>query len=174
MPTKTCKSCLTELELDNFSLQKGGKFGVTSKCKGCYKVYYENNKQKESDRKKLYYKNNTEKVLSRNYDWNSKNPDNFKERMSRWSKKNGPKRAHLQKLREERKSCATPSWLDSSQLEQIENFYWLAKDCEILTGDKYHVDHIIPLRGNHVCGLHVPWNLQVLPADINMKKGNRV
>lgn len=69
---------------------------------------------------------------------------------------------------------ATPKWLSAEQTQQIEALYWLAQlQCE-LTDTKYHVDHIVPLKGKTVCGLHVPWNLQVIPALDNIRKGNRI
>lgn len=59
---------------------------------------------------------------------------------------------------------ATPPWADK---EAIKKFYK-----ERPKG--FHVDHIIPLNGEHVCGLHVIENLQYLPAEENLRKGNKV
>lgn len=73
-----------------------------------------------------------------------------------------------------KKQAAQPAWLDKDQKSLISAIYWLAKDLEVITGERYHVDHIIPLKGKTVCGLHVPWNLQVLPSDINLAKNNRL
>jgi hypothetical protein len=72
------------------------------------------------------------------------------------------------------KGCATPKWLTQNQLSEIECFYSEAKRLTIETGIKYSVDHIWPLRGEGFVGLHVPWNLRVIPLIDNISKGNRV
>lgn len=68
---------------------------------------------------------------------------------------------------------ATPTWLTPEQHKQILEFYTKAKQLEAAMGIKHHVDHIVPLQGLNVCGLHVPWNLQILTAEENIRKSNK-
>ena len=77
-------------------------------------------------------------------------------------------------IRDRRSRRATPKWLTPEQRKQIVDIYEHMRDCRVVTGEDYHVDHIVPLRGENVCGLHVPWNLQVLPACVNMAKSNQI
>jgi 5-methylcytosine-specific restriction endonuclease McrA len=64
---------------------------------------------------------------------------------------------------------ATPYWVDN---KDIDPFYLEARSRTIKTGEEHVVDHIIPLNHPYVCGLHVPWNLQVITRKANSKKSN--
>lgn len=65
---------------------------------------------------------------------------------------------------------ATPHWTDRNEIKRI---YAKAKLMSARDGITYHVDHIVPIMGENVCGLHVPANLRIVPASKNMSKGNR-
>ena len=66
-----------------------------------------------------------------------------------------------------------PKWLNKEEKLRLSCYYQVAAMRTQESGYEWHVDHIVPLRGETVSGLHVPWNLRVIPAQENMNKGNR-
>lgn len=56
---------------------------------------------------------------------------------------------------------------------QIRAFYNEAARLTWRTGTPHHVDHVIPLQGQNVSGLHVPENMRVIPALENIRKSNK-
>lgn len=145
---KQCTKCKEYKSLVDFHKTKQTKDKYTFHCKECNK-----NAQKE------YYKKHQEKVILK---------------VKEWQANNKSKVTAINKNYKYRKINATPSWLTEIQHSQIEAFYWLAKLQTELTDDCFHVDHIVPLKGKTVCGLHVPWNLQVLAAKDNLSKSNKI
>lgn len=66
---------------------------------------------------------------------------------------------------------ATPKWVTPADLKP---FYELAAKLTAEHGVEYHVDHIVPIQGENVCGLHAPCNLRVIPASENLSKSNKL
>lgn len=101
--------------------------------------------------------------------WSKANPERRKEIVHKYDRANQAKRTAIQNKRRAALLKATPTWLSKAHLSQIEKIY----EESSLSAEPTHVDHIIPLQGKNVCGLHVPWNLQILPATENLKKHNK-
>jgi len=177
---KRCTKCKQLKSPDSYSPDRRRKDGLQARCKYCSNKVnldrYRNNPEVRL-KKKLYdveYVNkNRDRKNSNTNAWNDKNRGVIRERTSDWKKRNKHKVTSYTRKRQAAKLKRTPPWLTKDHLEEMEQFYWLAKDLRCVSGEEYHVDHIIPLQGKNMCGLHVPWNLQVLPADINCKKGNQ-
>lgn len=189
---KYCKKCDTTRDFSEFHRSKQHRDGYSPICKSCKKsynkAYYNKNKSEIVEQKKSYYYKNQEALLAQKkeyYDSNRElvidkvqtyrknNKQKISEMKSKYQRENRHKTNRVGADKRARKRQRTPSWLTKSQKEEMNNLYWLAQDLRSITGEDYHVDHIVPLAGKDVCGLHVPWNLQVLPSDINISKGNK-
>jgi hypothetical protein len=123
-------------------------------------------------KKQAYYLANRDGHLQRMAANYRANQTEYKARSLRWKTENKDKwnakcmERHTAKLR------ACPKWLSDDDRWVFEQAYDLAQVRERVCGGKWHVDHIVPLRGKTVSGLHVPWNLQVIPASVNCSKRN--
>lgn len=135
--------------------------------------YFRKYNQSEAGQKakKEYYERNKESVIARA----QARPDADKRRYKKNHKITNPDMyKELVSLRRRRFRQATPKWLTAEQRMEIRLKYRLAIEMSRATGVRYAVDHIIPLQGEEVCGLHVPWNLQVIPQEENLKKYNKL
>lgn len=105
------------------------------------------NAEKDKEYKKKYNKENSAAILLKNKAWREKNPD-------KWRKS--------QRIAMAKRRSHKPKWVDNKELREIYN------NCP----EGYQVDHIIPVNGKNVCGLHVPSNLQYLTEKENRLKSN--
>ena len=94
-------------------------------------------------------------------------------RIAKYSKANPDVRAAQSGRRRAAKMRAMPSWLTPEHHVQIAALYLVASQAGPMCGEPHEVDHIVPLQSKTVCGLHVPWNLRLLPRFMNREKGNR-
>jgi hypothetical protein len=172
-----CYKCSEVLSLDSFNKISGKWNMLDSECRSCAnsrsRNYRINNIDKELARDKAYKEKNKEQLALNRINRYRKNPEAEIAKVREWQKLNPDKVNASQAKRRANQLKATPSWLTDSQWLEIKNFYALAKKLEKETGIKYHVDHIIPLKGKNICGLHVPWNLQLLTAEQNLVKSNK-
>jgi hypothetical protein len=115
---------------------------------------------------------NPQKYYAHAKAWNSRNPEKIMASQIRRNRENPARRNLWTANYRQAKDSRMPAWLNSGQLAEMEGVY---DYCSALrrAGLDYHVDHIVPLRGKIVSGLHVPWNLQVIPGLENVRKGNR-
>lgn len=154
-----CKSC-----------QKRWRNANKQKCDIARKKWRDNNPGKEAAASKHKYAEDSTKHKAAVAKWRAAHHNEAKELFRQWQKNNPDKcNAHTARRRAARLK-ATPKWLTKEQFLEIREFYTLAQELQWLSEEPLQVDHIHPLQGENFCGLHVPWNLQILPRSINSRK----
>lgn len=167
------------------------------RVKSANKAWHKKNRSERLERFKLYHQDNRSKRLAYMSDWNRANKEYVKQyrdekndeirlkksawyknnrakeirRMADWARKHSRHRADYVKMRKQMARRAVPMWADHTQIAKI---YASAARLSDETGIPHHVDHILPLRGRTVSGLHVQNNLRVIPAIENLTKKNRL
>ena len=125
-----------------------------------------------NERRKKYRIRNKAKIAEAKKRYRQKYPELKRAEVKRWRLKNPEKRLAQKAKHRASKLNRTPAWLRPVDFRHIQEIYAIAKRLTKETGTLYHVDHIIPLRGKIVSGLHVPANLRVIKATDNIKKHN--
>ena len=130
------------------------------------------NRDTHNTRVKRWQTANSEKVKADRKQWALDNPDKVKAKAKRYREKHPDRIAARAVLSTLRRAQRLPKWLTPDDKWAMREAYSLAKLRTKLTGVVWEVDHILPLRGNFVSGLHVPANLQVIPKELNREKRN--
>ena len=133
-------------------------------------AWYQKNKERTKILRRIKNAANRERLNASLLAYKKANPERVRQIQARHRAKSKEKYvAHCAK-RYARKLQATPSWANSFLIQEA---YLLSALRTKATGVKWHVDHIIPLKSDFVCGLHVESNLRVIPAVANQRKNNR-
>lgn len=136
--------------------------------------YYAKNTEKALERSRRYKELNRERCNSRSLKYRWENIEDIREQQRAYSKANKEKRAAAVATRRALKKRAIPEWSKTEEAKaEIKLVYLQCKQKSKETGIIHHVDHIVPLSSDRVCGLHCLDNLQIIPASDNQKKNNR-
>lgn len=181
---RSCTKCGIAKPLTDFSADSCKPSGYGSHCKQCKKEAAAARRAADPEKyleiARKYRRNNVDTVRSNLRKWQDANREKCQQASRRWKQENPEKvAAWVDSNRDaERAKVAKRRAVVSERTlggydEELRAYYKQALSLSNNTGIDYHVDHIVPLFGKTVSGLHVPWNLQVIPADENRKKSNK-
>lgn len=190
--TKPCSSCRTEFSVSDYRIVNSRIGKRASRCEACLKAYasawYQKNRELTLQRSKArverkrdeiraylaeYQRNNSTRLKQYHRDWCVENADRVKEKyLAEYPAKREQFIARARK-RQAAEIKATTNWNPEFDQLVFEEAYSLCALRKSLTGHSWHVDHIMPLRGKTVCGLHSYTNIAVIQASINRAKSNK-
>ncbi len=155
---KTCRICNTDKPLSAFSKDSSKPDGLCFKCKACMSAYQielrRSGPKGRPERPKLPPEELRRRAAEKTRQWRRDNPE--RKRASR-------------RLEQIAKLLRTPSWADHAAILAI----YEEADMRRASGEDVHVDHVLPLCGRLVSGLHVAANLRIVEAGENLSKGRK-
>jgi 5-methylcytosine-specific restriction endonuclease McrA len=181
MLTKKCGKCSLEKNITEYSRCSAKRDGLQGYCKSCAaqktKAWQNANEENYKNLVKNWRSNNKERVreVSNKYKklYYKKRPEVIKLSKKKWRDRNGDLISIYHACRKRRLDKLKNN-LTSEMLKEIKGIYSRAKALSKQTGIPHHVDHIVPLNAKNCSGLHVPWNLQIIPASENCAKSNKM
>ena len=185
---KTCTYCKTEKPLNSFGKDGRGFLGLQARCRTCSAECNRLSRIKNPEstkasraadyaahgdaykaRAKARYEAKREEIKANTAQYQKAN----KEKRSVWNTKYNASNRHLSRInqanRKAKRLLATPAWADA---DAIKAFYLQAQKLTEATGIAYHVDHVVPLQSELVCGLHCQANMEVITGSENSTKRN--
>jgi hypothetical protein len=179
---KQCNRCKNEKPVSLFYANKRMKDGVNTFCIECHKA--DNLQRKQKNRANTEFKAaenaktaqrrsaNKERYNKLTKEWRTRNVEHLRTYGQAYRAQHQGLINFLCQKRKIALQQRTPLWLSEDDFWMIEQAYDIAAARTKLTGISWHVDHVIPLRGKTVSGLHTPLNLRVIPASENQRKSN--
>jgi len=173
---RTGRPCLRGHYAERFSASRRCVECSRQACSNAYRKDLETNREKAKVKQERYRaadpKKYQDETTQRVREWRLKNPKLYAEHARKWRAENPEVKAAQCAARRAGKAKRTPAWLSEKQRTDIACAYKTARRITDETMVEHQVDHIVPLNGVKVCGLHVPWNLQVITARNNRRKQN--
>ena len=185
---KKCGTCELTKSASEFQRDKKGSGGLQANCKDCRnakkrkdwnenkehnskarKEYRERNVELVREWKKRSYERHRETILAQQKVYN----ENNKEARAIYRKKHYSENKHIYIANARKRASRLKEGINDNYTERMREIYYMSEAMCKEDNIKYQVDHIIPLTHKDVCGLHVPWNIQILTEDENRSKKNK-
>lgn len=168
---KNCNVCRTLKSPSDFNVRRASKDGLSYTCSVCATARSRRFKEANPTHHAEWYKANRVHKAKYWTEWYQRNKVQRSQDYAQWEQANHARRIALNAKRVAAKYHATPKWADHAAIRAI---YAQAEKLTRDTGIRHEVDHIYPLQGKTVCGLHVEANLQILTKTENIRKHNKV